>query len=238
MTIAAGVEVKTIEELADYPDDYRSAIEKIVISHSINELHGTQLYDEPALALAPNPHAKWLVSRIVMEEYGHHVRFFDFGRQLGIPAERLMPSKSGKRPLSIFEFEMTCWEDFCVLKMLGDLAELLQIEDLVQASFVPLRNLARMTMAEERFHADFGESSCVEFCKTAEGRARVQDAIGRVYPRMTAFFGASGSRNNAIFRAWRIKRRTNEEMCADYQARVEDLVRSRLGLALPLVSAA
>lgn len=238
MTVAAGFEVKTIGELADYPAEYRLAIEKIVISHSINELHGTQKYDEPALALAPDPQTKWLVSRIVMEEYGHHVRFFELGRELGISAERLVPGKSHKRPLSIFEFEMTGWEDFCVLKMLGDLAELLQIEDLVQASFLPLRNLARMTMAEERFHADFGLNACTELCRTPSGRARVEDAIARVYPRMAAFFGASGSRNNEVFRAWRIKRRTNDEMCADYRARAEELVRSRLGLDMPLVAAA
>jgi ring-1,2-phenylacetyl-CoA epoxidase subunit PaaA len=238
MTVAAGFQVKTIEALADQPADYRAAVEKIVISHSINELYGTVRYDEPALALAPDPHAKWLVSRIVMEEYGHHVRFFDLGRQLGIAPERLVPGESKKRPLSIFEFEMTGWEDFCALKMLGDLAELLQIEDLIQASFLPLRNLARMTMAEERFHADFGLDRCVEFCATRQGRARVEDAVGRIYPRMAAFFGAAGSRNNEIFRAWRIKRRTNEQMAADYEARVAELLRSRLGLALPAVTAA
>src|SRR5260221_2335780 len=90
-----------------------------------------------------------------MEEYGHHVRFRELGEQIGVPAAEMTPS--GKRPLSIFEFPLKSWEEFCVIKLLADLAEILQVEDLLHCTFHPLRNLARMTMPEERFHAQFGE---------------------------------------------------------------------------------
>ena len=237
MTDPADIQITTCEQLHDAPAEYREAIEKLVISHAINELHGARVYDEPAVSLAPTPYAKWLTCRVAMEEYGHHVRFFELGREMGIPADRMLPEQTGKNPLSIFEYQLESWVEFCVIKMLGDLAEILQVEDLVQATFHPLRNLARMTMPEERFHAQFGEDFCTDICQTDEGRQQVQAAIDHIFPTLPAFFGRPKSRNNEIFRKWGLKQRTNEEMVEDYMNRARALVEGKLGLVLPDVPA-
>ena len=102
----------------------------------------------------------------------------------------------------------------------------------MHCAFHPLRNLARMTMPEERFHAQFGKDFCLDLCRTPEGRAKVQDAI----PLLPAFFGASGSRNNATFRRLGIKQRRNEEMRADYLERARVLVEDELKLTLPEIA--
>ncbi|HLT76369.1 MAG TPA: Phenylacetic acid catabolic protein [Ferrovibrio sp.] len=229
--------VKTCAELADQPEEFRVALEKIVISHAVNELYGAQVFDEPAIALAPNPYAKWLTCRVAMEEYGHHVRFRDLGLEMGIPAEKMVPNPD-KRPLSIFEFPLKTWAEFCVIKAIADLAEILQVEDLAHCSFLPLRNLSRMTMPEERFHAQFGKDFCDELLRTEQGRAEVQDAIDRYFPYLPAFFGRAGSKNNEIYRKWGIKQRSNEEMLADYLARVKELVEGHFRLKLPDLPAA
>ena len=227
-------QVHTFDELKDQPEEFREAVAKIVASHAVNELYGAQVYDEPAIKLAPTPYAKWLTCRVAMEEYGHHVRFKELGEQLGIAAERMTPE--GKRPLSIFGFPLETWAEFCVIKMLGDLAEILQVEDLSQCSFHPLRNLARMTMPEERFHAQFGRDFCADLCESEAGRAEVQEAIDKIFPGLPAFFGRPGSKNNEIFRKWGIKLRKNEEMVEDYLRRARELVEGELGLVLPDVS--
>jgi len=236
MTEAAMTPIETAEGLKDAPADYRDALCKIVRSHAVNELYGAQVFDEPAIALAPTPYAKWLTCRVAMEEYGHHVRFRELGLQMGIPEQQMQPS--GKRPLSIFEFPLKTWEEFCVIKLLADLAEILQVEDLLHCSFRPLRNLARMTMPEERFHAQFGKDFCTELCATPEGRAKVQDAIDRYFPMLPAFFGRSGSANNALYRKYGIKLRKNEEMRADFLDRARALVEDHLKLKLPEIAAA
>ncbi|HYB11040.1 MAG TPA: Phenylacetic acid catabolic protein [Alphaproteobacteria bacterium] len=233
---ARHIEIHTARELNDQPDEYRAAVRKIVISHAVNELHGAQVFDEPAIALAPTPYAKWLTCRVAMEEYGHHVRFRELGEEIGVPAEKLMPGGE-KQHLSIFDFPLRTWEEFCVIKLLADLAEVLQVEDLLHCSFHPLRNLARMTMPEERFHAQFGKDFTVELIATPEGKRKVQDAIDRYFPMLPAFFGSAGSKNNAIFRKWGIKQRTNEEMLEDYIRRASALV-AELGLRLPQLKAA
>ena len=126
MSMMPGDKVETVNEFLMAPEEYRQAVEKIVISHAINELYGAQVFDEPAIALAPTPYSKWLTCRVAMEEYGHHVRFRDLGNEIGIPPERMVPSNT-KKPLSIFEFPLETWEEFCVIKLLADLAEIIQV---------------------------------------------------------------------------------------------------------------
>ena len=223
--------VKTVEQLKDAPQEFRDAVSKLVISHAINELYGARVFDEPAIALAPTPYAKWLACRVAMEEYGHHVRFKQLGVQMGIPEERMMPG-GAKKPLSIFEFPLKTWEEFVAIKLLADLAEILQVEDLLHCTFHPLRNLARATMPEERFHAQFGEEFSAELIKTPAGKARLQAAVNEYWPYLPSFFGGSNSKNNEIFRKWKIKQRTNDEMRADYVKRATE-VAAKYGLTLP-----
>jgi ring-1,2-phenylacetyl-CoA epoxidase subunit PaaA len=224
--------VKTIEEFRQQPEDYQTAVRKIVRSHALNELYGAQVFDEPAIGLAPTPYAKWLTCRVTMEEYHHHVRFRELADQIGVRAEEM--DARIKRPLNIFEVPLEGWEQFCVIKMLGDLAEILQVEDLLHCSFVPLRNIARATMPEEKFHAQFGLDFCVELVKTEQGRSRVQKAVNGFYPQVPKFFGAADSRNNQLFRRFGIKLRSNEEMRADYMARAKSTVEP-LGITLPTI---
>ncbi|MEO7403102.1 MAG: Phenylacetic acid catabolic protein [Burkholderiales bacterium] len=223
---------KTSAEFTQASPAYQVAIRKLVISHAINELHGARVFDEPAVAYAPNPYAKWLTCRVAMEEYGHHCRFFELGKEIGIPDESMLPEKTSKKPLSMFEFPLESWEEFVAIKMLGDLAEILQVEDLLHCTFHPLRNLARMTMPEEKFHHQFGVDFARELVKDPVAKAKLQAAVNRVFPFIPSFFGRTGSKNNQMYRDLGIKLRTNEEMRADYLARAKaacDLV----GLNLP-----
>jgi len=230
MADTATLEVKTAAELQFQPEEYRAAVEKIVISHAVNELYGAQVFDEPAIALAPTPYAKWLTCRVAMEEYHHHVRFRALAEEIGVAPERMDPSN--KKPLSIFEFKLQTWAEFCVIKAIADYAEILQVEDLLHCTFHPLRNLGRITMPEEKFHAKFGKDFCLELIQA--GRAvEVQDAIDRYFPITPAFFGSSNSKNNEIYRRWGLKQRSNDDMRADFMNRVTELVEKDFGLHLP-----
>jgi ring-1,2-phenylacetyl-CoA epoxidase subunit PaaA len=225
-------QIKNAAEIQGAPEEFRVACEKLVISHAINELHGARVFDEPAVALAPHPYAKWLTCRVAMEEYGHHWRFFELGREMGIAEERLLPEKTDKKPLSMFAFQLNTWEEFVAIKLLGDLAEILQVEDLLHCSFHPLRNLARMTMPEEKFHHQFGYDFAKELIQDPASKAKLQAAVDQVYPVIPSFFGRSGSKNSEMYRRWGIKLRSNEEMRADYVKRAKTAC-DELGLTLP-----
>jgi ring-1,2-phenylacetyl-CoA epoxidase subunit PaaA len=230
MSRTAPLEVKSVAELKQQPQEYQTAVEKIVVSHAVNELYGAQVFDEPAIALAPTPYAKWLTCRVAMEEYHHHVRFKALADEMGVPPQRMQPEH--KKPLTIFGFELKTWPEFCVIKAVADYAEILQVEDLLHCSFHPLRNLGRITMPEEKFHAKFGKDFCLELIQAGRA-AEVQDALNRYLPITPAFFGASQSKNNEMFRKWGLKQRTNDEMRADFLARVSELIEKDFGLKMP-----
>jgi len=221
-------DVKSIKDLAGEPDAYRAAVQKIVVSHAVNELHGARVYDEPAIDLAPTPYAKWLTCRVAMEEYHHHLRFKHLADDMGVPES----ATGSKKPLSIFGFKLETWPQFCVIKLLADLAEILQVEDLLHCSFIPLRTLARITMPEEKFHHEFGVEFCTALVAAPSGRRAVQAAIDAYFPILPAFFGTAGSKNNEAFRRYGLKLRKNEEMLADYVKRARKAVEA-LGLTLP-----
>ena len=229
--------IATADALRSAPEEFQTACKKIVISHAINELYGSRVFDEPAIALAPTPYAKWLICRVVMEEYGHHWRFFELGREMGIAPEKMLPEKTSKPPLNIFSIPLESWEQFCMIKAIGDLAEILQVEDLIHCTFIPLRNLARMTMPEERFHSEFGIEMCEDIVEKQgeQAKPKLQRYVDQLFPEMVKFFGGADSKNNAIYRKWGIKKRTNEEMRADYVRRARELVEGRFGLKLPAV---
>ncbi len=233
--MSAYAEVRTAGEFRQQPEEYQVAVQKILVSHAINELYGAQVFDEPAIGFAPTPYAKWLTCRVAMEEYHHHVRFKGLADEIGVPPERM--DIRLKKPLSIFEFPLKSWEEFCVIKMVADLAEILQVEDLLHCSYVPLRNVARSTMPEEKFHAKFGLDFCTELIQTADGKAKVQDALNRYFPILPGFFGATGSKNNEMYRRYALKQRTNEDMRADYMNRVKNVL-SGIGLETPHIAAA
>ena len=87
-------------------------------------------------------------------------------------------------------------------------------------------------MPEERFHAQFGEDFSAELVKTPDGKARLQAAVNEYYPYLPSFFGGSKSRNNEIFRKWKIKQRTNDEMRQDFITLASE-VAAKYGLNLP-----
>jgi ring-1,2-phenylacetyl-CoA epoxidase subunit PaaA len=152
-----------------------------VISHAINELYGAQVFDEPAIAYAPN--ALRQVADLPRRHGGvRPSRALQAARHADRhPRERMIPG-SGKRPLSIFEFPLKTWEEFVAIKLLADLAEILQVEDLCTAPSIRSGTSPAPTMPEERFHAQFGEDFTAELIKTPEGKATLQAAIGRILP--------------------------------------------------------
>ena len=62
----------------------------------------------------------------------------------------------------------------------------------------------------------------------------MQRAVNGFYPEAPKFFGASGSRNNEIYRKYGLKLRSNEDMRSDYMARARSTV-DPLGITLPPV---
>ena len=210
--------------------DYVAAVGKVIASHVRNELTGASVFDEPAIGLAPAPREKWLTCRIAMEEYGHHLGFQRLASDLGLR------DALGRQPLSVFEFQLTSWVEFVVLKAIVDLAEVVLMDELVECSYLPLRHLARRLLPEERFHVSFGSVRTKELALQPATRPAVQDAVDQLVAFTLPFFGRSRSSNNEAFRRWGVKQRTNDESRAEFIERSRSFVEGEVGLSYPAVS--
>ena len=204
---------------------YVTAVGKVISSHVRNELAGATAFDEPAIALAPSPKEKWLACRIAMEEYGHHLKFQRLASELGLEGA------STGRALSVFDYRLTSWTEFVVLKALVDLAEVVLMEELLATSYLPLRRLVVDLLPEEHFHVAFGKAQTRERAGDPAVQQAVDDLVGFTVP----FFGRSVSSNNEAFRLWGVKQRTNDEARADWAARCRQFVEGELGLRFPEV---
>ncbi len=222
-------EVADAEAARAVGDEYVTAVGKVVGSHVRNELAGATAFDEPAIGLAPTPKEKWLACRIAMEEYGHHLKFQRLASELGVE-----DAHSG-RALSVFDYQLTSWTEFVVLKALVDEAEVVLMEELLAASYLPLRTLVARLLPEEHFHVAFGKAHTRELVGDAGAVALVQQAVDDLVRFTAPFFGRSVSSNNEAFRRWGVKHRTNDESRAVWAGRCRHFVEGELGLRFPKV---
>ena len=223
-------EVPTAQAAIDLGPDYVLAVGKVIASHVRNELAGAVVFDEPAIALAPGPREKWLACRIAMEEYGHHLKFNKLSSELDLP------DPMAGRTLSTFDYPLTSWVEFAVLKAVVDMAEVVLMEELSACSYLPLRTLAAKLLPEERFHVSFGKAHTKELAADPRTRPQVTQAVADLVPFTLPFFGRSRSTNNELFRRWGVKRFGNDEVRATYIERSRHFVEDELGLEYPEVS--
>jgi ring-1,2-phenylacetyl-CoA epoxidase subunit PaaA len=209
--------------------EYVRAVGKVIQSHVRNELAGAVAFDEPAIALAPGPNEKWLACRIAMEEYGHHLKFQRLASELGLD------DAPAGRSLSVFDYPLSSWAEFAVLKALVDLAEVVLMEELLTTSYLPLRALVTRLLPEEHFHVSFGNARTRELAADPAARPALQRAVDDLVRFTLPFFGRSVSANNEEFRRWAVKRRTNDEARADWAARARRFVEEVVGLRFPAV---
>lgn len=209
--------------------DYVSTVGKVILSHVRNELAGATAFDEPAIMLAPGPKEKWLACRIAMEEYGHHLKFQRLASELGLE------DAAGGRALSVFDYGLSSWPEFVVLKAIVDLAEVVLMEELLSASYLPLRRLVEQLLPEERFHVSFGRAHAMELAADPGLRPELQEAVDGLVRFTVPFFGRSQSANNEAFRRWGVKQQTNDESRAAWAERSRWIVEHDLGLVFPEV---
>lgn len=219
-------EVKGPEDLAQYPPEYSKAIGKIVVSHAVNELKGALTFDEPAIRMAPTPKFKWLVSRNTMEEFGHHILFARVAEAMGLDWK-------DKKPLTIFDYSMAGWVEFGAIKAVVDIAELIELDDLIECTYLPLRSVAKKTYAEEKFHVGLGRDIVKALLEEdPSNRAKLQAAFDELVPATLDFFGSSSSTNNEMFVRWGLKKRSNGAMRQDYIHQVEEYLQ-KTGFKMP-----
>ncbi|KJE49950.1 MULTISPECIES: Phenylacetic acid catabolic protein [Acidiplasma] len=214
------------EEFKKMDEEYQNAVKKVIVSHVANELKGALVFDEPAIRLAPTPRYKWLVSRNTMQEFGHHILFLRLAQDINAAWDE-------NKTLTLFDYKMKEWVEFGVIKAFGDVAELVELDDLIDSSYVPLANVAKETYPEEKFHVGLGKEILTDLIgEDKNNKEIINKKLEEIFPLTLQFFGRAKSKNNELFVKWGIKKRSNTDMRRDYINRVTSIAES-LKLELP-----
>jgi ring-1,2-phenylacetyl-CoA epoxidase subunit PaaA len=204
------------------PDDYRHQLIKLISMHGISEIMGA-LPEKEWVPKAPTLRRKLAIMAKVQDEMGHGQLLLrvaeDLMAPLGKTREDLMEDLFAKRLKfhNVFHMEAPTWADAGVIGWLVDGAAILTQTMSLDTSYAPYARALQRICAEEKFHAQHGESIVLELAEgTEEQRRMLQEAINRWWPALLMFFGPPEngiiSSNQEINMRYKIRTQTNEEL--------------------------
>ncbi|MBG9945677.1 1,2-phenylacetyl-CoA epoxidase subunit PaaA [Brevibacillus formosus] len=204
------------------PDDYRNQLIKLISMHGISEIMGA-LPEKEWVPKAPTLRRKLAIMAKVQDEMGHGQLLLrvaeDLLEPLGKTREDIMNDLFAKRLKfhNVFHMEAPTWADAGVIGWLVDGAAIITQSMSLDTSYAPYARALHRICAEEKFHAQHGESIVLELAEgTNEQRQMLQDAIHRWWPALLMFFGppenGNITSNQEANMRYKIRTQTNEEL--------------------------
>lgn len=204
------------------PDDYRNQLIKLISMHGISEIMGA-LPEKEWVPKAPTLRRKLAIMAKVQDEMGHGQLLLrvaeDLLEPLGKSREDIMNDLFTKRLKfhNVFHMEAPTWADAGVIGWLVDGAAIITQSMSLDTSYAPYARALHRICAEEKFHAQHGESIVLELAEgTDEQRQMLQDAIHRWWPALLMFFGppenGNITSNQEANMRYKIRTQTNEEL--------------------------
>ncbi|MGG4439741.1 1,2-phenylacetyl-CoA epoxidase subunit PaaA [Brevibacillus fortis] len=204
------------------PDDYRNQLIKLISMHGISEIMGA-LPEKEWVPKAPTLRRKLAIMAKVQDEMGHGQLLLrvaeDLLEPLGKTREDIINDLFSKRLKfhNVFHMEAPTWADAGVIGWLVDGAAIITQSMSLDTSYAPYARALHRICAEEKFHAQHGESIVLELAEgTDEQRKMLQDAIHRWWPALLMFFGppenGNITSNQEANMRYKIRTQTNEEL--------------------------
>lgn len=204
------------------PDDYRNQLIKLISMHGISEIMGA-LPEKEWVPKAPTLRRKLAIMAKVQDEMGHGQLLLrvaeDLLEPLGKTREDIMNDLFAKRLKfhNVFHMEAPTWADAGVIGWLVDGAAIITQSMSLDTSYAPYARALHRICAEEKFHAQHGESIVLELAEgTDEQRQMLEDAIHRWWPALLMFFGppenGNITSNQEANMRYKIRTQTNEEL--------------------------
>ena len=130
----------------------------------------------------------------------------------------------GDMRLSVFHYPLQGWSDAVTFNAAMGTAVGVQLEEFARVSYAPLAEVLREIIPRERRHAELGVEGLKRIAETAEGRAAVRADLAYWRPRVAETFGAADSTRFATLQRFGLRHRRNEELAAEWRARLDAVV--------------
>ena len=218
------------------PDGYRQMMVRQIGQHAHSELMGMQP-ESNWISRAPSLRRKAALLAKVQDEAGHAMYLYAAAETLGVTRHELLDQlHEGRQGYSVvFNFPATSWADIGAIGWLLDGAAIVNQVPLCRCSYGPYARAMIRICKEESFHQRQGYSILYALSHGTEAQHRMaQQAVDRWWDKALALFGLPDNRsaNTSRSMAWKIKRRTNDEVRQKFVDVIAHQVTS-LGLTLP-----
>lgn len=205
-------EPRQFDEGDELPEEYRDLLVKLIYNHA--EILDSRPYRDMiegqwqvAIRQAPTLKDLMMMARFHYEELNHGFIFSKILRGLGVSFERYELRQY------LFEHPKTNWMDLAFHHFLASKVGVMQIAEWNDSSYAPLAQVVPRVFREERGHAGMGYRHLRAILEADPGlRAEANEQLKVWWPMALDMFGRSNSTRNARYRAWRLKKHTNEQL--------------------------
>ena len=182
---------------------------------------------EVAKREAPTLRDLAMMARFNYEEFNHGYIFSNILAGLGGTFEKFELRQY------LFEFPKQSWMDLALHHFLASKVGVMQIAEWADSSYEPVARVVPRVFREERGHAGMGYMHLAELVRSSEAkRAEAQDKLKVWWPMTLDMFGSSQSQRNKRYRAWGLKKHTNEQLRQAFIANTVPQIQA-LGLSTP-----
>ncbi len=198
------------------PEKYRKTLIRQISQHAHSEIVG-MLPEGNWITRAPSLRRKVALLAKVQDEAGHGLYLYSAAETLGAERDQLIDDlHTGKAKYSsIFNYPTITWADIGAIGWLVDGAAIMNQVMLTRTSYGPYARAMVRICKEESFHQRQGYEIMLTLCRGSEAQKRMaQDALNRWWWPSLMMFGPSDedSHHTAQSMAWKIKRKTNDEL--------------------------
>lgn len=218
------------------PEKYRQTLIRQISQHAHSEVVG-MLPEGNWITRAPSLRRKVALLAKVQDEAGHGLYLYSAAETLGAKRSDLLQQliDGTAKYSSIFNYPTLTWADIGAIGWLVDGAAIMNQVMLCRTSYGPYARAMVRICKEESFHQRQGYEIMIALSQgSEEQKAMAQDALNRWWWPSLMMFGPNDdeSKHTAQSMAWRIKRKTNDEL---RQAFVDASVPQAeyLGLTIP-----
>ena len=223
---------RQFSEGSDMPDEYRELLVKLIYNHA--EILDSKPYRDMieaqwrlAIEQAPNQKDLMMMARFHYEELNHGYIFSKILHGLKVNFEKFELRQY------LFEYDKKTWLDLAFHHFLASKVGVMQIAEWSDSSYAPVAAVVPKVFREERGHAGMGYKHLSEAIgRDPAERALAQEKLAVWWPMTLDMFGASGSKRNARYRAWGLKKHTNEQLRDAFIADTVPQIEA-LGLTVP-----
>jgi ring-1,2-phenylacetyl-CoA epoxidase subunit PaaA len=225
------------------PEEYRTALIKLISMHGISEIMGA-LPEKEWVPKAPSLRRKLGIMAKVQDEMGHGQLLLRVAEDLLKPygkdrGDLMIDLFNGDLKFhNVFHMATKTWADAGLIGWLVDGAAIITQTNMLGASYGPYARALQRICAEEVFHAQHGEAIIIALAEgTDEQKAMIQEAFNGWWEALLMFFGpassnTTGSSKQDVTIKYKIRTSTNEELRQSFFTKYIPRILS-LGLTIP-----